>query len=272
MEKILLVEGTQFLEDQYRQSLKGMDVVQTENLKMKYDHSLRVAANCRYLAEELELEERDAILIELMGLLHDVGRFAQFVKYGNFDDVQSEDHANLSVKILADQHLFIALDEEDQNLVREVISNHNEIEFSSSNERVQIMGNILRDADKMDNWQLVVSMIKRDGTFSLPAISYNLPKLGAASKSVIKYVLESKLVPRKELHSLADFKLFLMSMVYDLNFKASFVWVTEQQLIKKLYDSLTKGDTVIDAYRQIRLHIENRLTEKEKITSPAKNV
>jgi hypothetical protein len=154
------------------------------------------------------------------------------------------------------------LDEADQLLLTEVIGGHNKFSFNSKDNRTFLFGQILRDADKMDNWELAVSMLKRDGTFNLPSINYNLPKLPAASDAVLKSLDAGKSVLKKDLQSLADFKLFLMSMVYDLNFKASFVWVTERQLIKKIYESMTKSDRVIDVYRKLRLHIENRLSEK----------
>jgi hypothetical protein len=229
---------------------------------MKRDHSLRVSANCFYLAKALGLEEPEQAFVGLIGLLHDVGRFVQFEKYGHFDDGTSEDHAALSVELISEQIFFKALDEADQLLLTEVIGGHNKFSFNSKDNRTFLFGQILRDADKMDNWELAVSMLKRDGTFNLPSINYNLPKLPAASDAVLKSLDAGKSVLKKDLQSLADFKLFLMSMVYDLNFKASFVWVTERQLIKKIYESMTKSDRVIDVYRKLRLHIENRLSEK----------
>ncbi len=255
-------EGTLFFEQLVDKFVRASDFAVAENLHMKRDHSLRVAANCLYLAKALELEESEQAFVELIGLLHDVGRFVQFEKYQHFDDSTSEDHAALSMELISEQIFFKALDETEQVLLTEVIGGHNKISFSSKDSRTLMYGQILRDADKMDNWELVVSMLKRDGTFTLPTVSYNLPKLPAASEPVLKSIQAEKPVAKKDLQSLADFKLFLMSMVYDLNFKASFVWVTERQLIKKIYESMTKSDRVIDVYRKLRLHIENRLSEK----------
>ncbi|WP_163717622.1 HD domain-containing protein [Mangrovibacterium lignilyticum] len=262
MDQHTIEEGKKYFGEIAKKFIKASDFAVAENLQMKKDHSVRVAAICLHLAEALEMDAADQDLIELIGLFHDVGRFIQFEKYQHFDDSKSEDHALLSVQMISEQQFFINMDEESQKLVVEVIGGHNKFNFSSKDKRVSQFAQILRDADKMDNWELAVSLLKRDGTFTLPNISYNLPKLPAASEAVLKSLLAEKPVLKKDLQSLADFKLFLMSMVYDLNFKASFVWVTDRQLIKKIYDSMTKGDRVIDAYRKIRLHIENRLTEK----------
>ncbi|PTN08086.1 HD domain-containing protein [Mangrovibacterium marinum] len=261
MNQITFDEGKLFFDQLADQFIKASDYTMAESLHMKRDHSLRVAANCLYIAKSLDLEEPEQAFIEMIGLLHDVGRFVQFQKYQHFDDSTSEDHALLGVELIAEQIFFKALDEADQLLLKEVITGHNKISFNPKDSRTLLFGQILRDADKMDNWELVVAMLKRDGTFTLPTVSYNLPKLPAASDAVLKSLNAEKPVARKDLQSLADFKLFLMSMVYDLNFKASFAWVTERQLIKKIYDSMTKSDRVIDVYRKLRLHIENRLSE-----------
>lgn len=255
-------EGKEFFGELAKKYIKASDFSVSENLQMKRDHSVRVAANCIYLANALELEPDEVQTIELIGLLHDVGRFIQFEKYKHFDDSTSEDHAELSVQLISEQEFFLKMKDDDRKLITEVIGGHNKFSFSSKDKKTMLFAQILRDADKMDNWELAVSLLKRDGTFSLPSISYNLPKMGAASDAVLKSLQAEKSVLKKDLQSLADFKLFLMSMVYDLNFKASFVWVTDRQLIKKIYDTMTKGDKVIDVYRKIRLHMENRLTEK----------
>jgi len=262
MDQKTIEEGKKFFEQLAAKYIKASDFAVVENLQMKKDHSVRVAANCLYLAQSLELPEEEQQVVELIGLLHDVGRFVQYEKYQHFDDASSEDHAALSVTLIAEQEFFKGMTESAQALVSEVIANHNKFSFTSKDARVMQLGRILRDADKMDNWELAVSMLKRDGSFTLPSISYNLPKIPGASEAVLKSLLAEKTVLKKDLQSLADFKLFLMSMVYDLNFKASFIWVTDRQLIKKIYDTMTKADKVIDAYRKLRLYMENRLTEK----------
>ncbi|WP_372771901.1 HD domain-containing protein [Mangrovibacterium sp.] len=260
MNQTTIEEGKKFFEQTAKAYIKASDFAVAENLQMKKDHSLRVAANCVYLGNALQLDEQELNTVELLGLLHDVGRFIQFEKYQHFDDSRSEDHAALSLQLIAEQDFFKNMDDSEKSLLVDVIGGHNKFVFAPANAKAKKFGQILRDADKMDNWELAVSLLKRDGTFSLPSINYNLPKFPGPNETVLKTVLAGKSVLKKDLQSLADFKLFLMSMVYDLNFKASFAWVTEKQLIKKIYDSLTKGDKVIDAYRKIRLHIENRLS------------
>jgi len=164
--------------------------------------------------------------------------------------------------VLKDADFFRELSESEQQIIIQTIEMHNKIAITSKDKPVILFSQILRDADKLDLWELAVSYLKRDGSFGLPSISYNLPKTPGVSEAVIKGMLLAKPISKKDLQSVNDFKLFLMAMVYDLNFKASFLVLNHKQLITKIYDTLPKRDDVINVYRQIRLFIENKFVEQ----------
>lgn len=264
MSEINIEEGIKFFGQVIRKYVKAADFAVAENLHMKKEHSERVSARCKQLAAAINLEPDEQDFAGLAGLLHDVGRFAQFEKYKSFDDSQTEDHAALSVSMIQEADFFKAMNEYDQQVLLQSVGNHNKLTFTANDKKTALMGQILRDADKLDNWELAVSLLKRDGSFGLTGVHYNLPKIPGVTDAVIKSLAAGKCVNKKDLHSLTDFKLFLMSMVYDLNFKASFAVVSDKQLIRKLYDSLSKRDDIIDAYRVMRLFVENKLTGKER--------
>jgi hypothetical protein len=190
-----------------------------------------------------------------------VGRFQQFEKYQSFDDLKTEDHAALGVSILKSEDFFKELPETRQQLIIQTIEMHNKLVISSKEKQVILFSQILRDADKLDLWELAVSYLKRDGSFGLPSVCFNLPKTPGMNDVVIKSILSGKPVSKKDLQSVNDFKLFLMAMVFDLNFRASFQLLNQKQLITKIYDTLPKRDDVINVYRQIRLFIENKFVE-----------
>ena len=75
-------------------------------IALKISHILRVTQKSRELAEELNLNEEDTDLAELIGLLHDIGRFEQARIYNTFNDRESFNHAELSVKVLFEEHLI----------------------------------------------------------------------------------------------------------------------------------------------------------------------
>lgn len=72
-------------------------------VKLKIDHTYRVAALCARIAQSLALPPEDVDLAWLSGLLHDVGRFEQLRRYNTFIDAQSVSHAALSVAVLFDE-------------------------------------------------------------------------------------------------------------------------------------------------------------------------
>lgn len=231
----------------------------TEALALKQEHSLQVSKLCGIVATNLMLEEEDILLAELIGLLHDIGRFEQYVRYQTFDDQKSEDHAELAISILNEQLFFTAMSESKRNIITRSILNHNKETISLKEDKLIVTySQILRDADKLAIWESCVKNLQRNGSFKIDAISLHLPLTGTVSDSIIRNIKNQKQVKRKDMQSVNDFKLAVMSMVFDLNFRVSFQLLNEKQLIKKLYDSMPKKDQVIDAYREMRLYIENK--------------
>ncbi len=263
MTEEILEKGRQFFEDFSKRFIKSKDFNIADSLQLKRDHSQRVAGLSARIAEKLKLDEQECQLAEFIGLMHDLGRFPQFEKYQSFDDLKTEDHATLGVSVLKNEDFFLSLSEAEQQIVLQTIEGHNKLAISAKDKPVILFSQILRDADKLDLWELSVSYLKRDGSFSLPSISYNLPKTPGITDVVIKSAQLGKPIAKKDLQSVNDFKLFLMAMVYDLNFRVSFNILNQKQLITKIYDTLPKRDDVINFYRQIRLFIENKFVEQK---------
>ena len=55
-------------------------------VKLKVDHTYRVAAMCDAITEDLGLSAADRDLAWLSGMLHDIGRFEQLRQYHTFQD------------------------------------------------------------------------------------------------------------------------------------------------------------------------------------------
>ncbi len=72
-------------------------------VRLKIDHTYRVAALCDRIARAAGLPGPDRDLAWLCGMLHDIGRFEQTRRYGTFSDARSVDHAALGVEILFDE-------------------------------------------------------------------------------------------------------------------------------------------------------------------------
>ena len=71
-------------------------------IKLKIDHTYRVAALCEKIADSVGLTDEDKDVAWLLGMLHDIGRFEQIRCFGTFNDGMSVDHAELGADILFD--------------------------------------------------------------------------------------------------------------------------------------------------------------------------
>ena len=94
--------------DDYMNQFVTDDEEVMQGIRIKREHTGYVTAIARELAKHLELSEHDVQLAEIMGLFHDVGRFRQYSIYKTFNDAQSEDHADLGLKVLAEEMPYMA--------------------------------------------------------------------------------------------------------------------------------------------------------------------
>ena len=76
--------------------------ISDSKIKLKAEHTYRVAGLCDRIARSLELSACDTDLAWLIGILHDVGRFEQIKRFCTFSDADSIDHAHYAVNILFD--------------------------------------------------------------------------------------------------------------------------------------------------------------------------
>ena len=77
-----------------------------EKIKLKIDHTYRVAGLCQRIAESLGLSESDVDIAWLLGMLHDIGRFEQIRRFGTFNDAKSVDHAEFGADLLFKEGLI----------------------------------------------------------------------------------------------------------------------------------------------------------------------
>lgn len=69
-------------------------------IKLKIDHTYRVAGLCQSIAKSLGLSGADVDIAWLLGMLHDIGRFEQIKRFGTFNDAHSVDHAEFGADLL----------------------------------------------------------------------------------------------------------------------------------------------------------------------------
>lgn len=137
-------------------------------IKLKIDHTYRVAELCELIARDLKLDEYETDVAWLTGMLHDVGRFEQIKRYNTFNDVQSVDHANFGADLLfkegpIDTYVDGFHDDKYGIIVENAIRNHSAFRIDERLDEYTVMFcNILRDADKVDIFRVNVDTPAED--------------------------------------------------------------------------------------------------------------
>ncbi len=231
-----------------------------EKVMLKKEHSFNVVKNIESIAHSIELGDEELELMNCIALLHDVGRFEQLKKYNTFSDKKSEDHAILGVKMIDESGVLENFNDDEKEEIRVVIANHNKFSLDSvEGERALVYTKLIRDADKLDIYRIVTDYYAQKNHSRNAIIEFDLSDRPTISKKVYEVVMKEKNVSYDDLESLVDFKILQMAWVYGINFKKSFRIINEKSYIKKIYESMSKNDEVIDIYRKVKIYLENNL-------------
>lgn len=202
-------------------------------VKLKIDHTYRVAGFCRRIAESLELTREETDLAWLCGLLHDVGRFEQLRRYGTFIDAQSIDHAMYGAEILFDQGRIrdYVEDDREDDFLRKTVSCHSAYRIPREyDERTTLFANILRDADKIDILRVNVETPLEE----IYNVSTKTLRNDPITPQVLEAFLEGHAVLRTLKQTSADNVVGHISLVFELVFPVSLQMVAEQGYLEQL--------------------------------------
>ena len=84
------------IRDIFDEYVSGYDATDPK-IRLKIDHTYRVAGLCERIAESIGA---DGDFAWLCGMLHDIGRFEQIRRYDTFVDAVSVDHAQFGADLL----------------------------------------------------------------------------------------------------------------------------------------------------------------------------
>ena len=220
-------------------------------VKLKIDHTYRVAGFCQRIARSLELSQEDIDLAWFCGLLHDVGRFEQLRNYGTFIDAQSIDHALYGAEILFDQGKIRDYTEDcsEDDFLRKVVSCHSAYRIPEEyDERTVLFANILRDADKVDILRVNVEIPLEE----IYNVSTEALRNDPVTPEVIQAFQEEHAVLRALKRTSVDNVVGHISLVFELVFPASLSMVEEQGYLKQLMDFSSDNPKVREDFVGIR--------------------
>lgn len=256
-----------------------------EKIKLKIDHTYRVAGLCQRIAESLGLSEPDVDIAWLLGMLHDIGRFEQIRRFGTFNDAQSVDHAEFGADLLFKECLIRKFAEgyyeecelarsgneeaeqiiknnehhnKDTGLLEMAIRQHNKYRVKEGlTERQRMFCDILRDADKVDifkvNADIPMEIIYDVTTEEL--------KSGVISKEVLESFYKRETVLKSVRKSAVDHIVGHISLLFELVYKESYRQAKEQGYVYKLLDFKSDVPEVNAEFGDMRKYVDEILME-----------
>ncbi len=210
------------------------------SINRKYYHSYRVMEQSIKIAESINLSREDIELASLIGLLHDVARFEQWMRYETFSDRKSIDHGDFGVEILLENDFIrdFIKDNQYDEIIKIAIKNHNKYKIEEGlNEKELLHSKIIRDADKIDIfyegaedffWNTVEE--KREIENSL------------ISEDYFEEFMSRNTICRKPNQTKLDSIVAMIAFIFDLNFNYSKKVIYENSYINKILDKFDYKD------------------------------
>jgi hypothetical protein len=224
-----------------------------KNIALKEEHTGKVCANIRRIADEERLDEDRAVLAEAVALFHDLGRFPQYCRYKTFNDGVSVNHAHLGARVLADGGVLDKLPRNEQDVIVTGVRFHNCLAVPAGlDPESALFLKLVRDADKLDIWRVFLDFYRLPAEERASAVSLGFPDGPEWSPEILASVNRGEIARLAGVKTLTDFKLLQLSWVYDLNFPSSFGMLLERNFINGLATALPDHEEIRSALAAVR--------------------
>jgi len=232
---------------------KGQDQENDWAIQLKEEHSWKVREEIIAISQRLHVPENDILIAEVLGLFHDIGRFYQYQKYKTFRDDLSEDHAKIGARIVTNSHLLEDLTEVEKNVITKGILYHNVHTLPGDlDPRCLFFCKLLRDADKLDIWRVIINYYYREQNHNYHSIlELGLPDTPGYSTAVLNDLYNSQTSSASDIKNLNDFKLLQIGWVYGINFYPTFQEIKKRNFIEEIASTLPETKELKKAIRYV---------------------
>lgn len=207
------------------------------SIHLKIVHTYETMKCIDYLCESLKLSVEDRALANLIALLHDIGRFEQWIRYESFVDYKTVDHALFSSQLLFEDGMirnFIDSREYDE-IIRIAIEQHNRYRVEKGfNERELLFIHLIRDADKLDNFRVK----EEENIETLLYMSLEKVNQQEISSEVYNQVYQHQLVYSPTRQTAIDMWLSYIAFIFDLYFDASLSYIRENNWVERSFQRI----------------------------------
>ncbi len=222
-------------------------------IKLKIEHIKRVAENIKNIALEQDLDSEQIKLAEIIGLLHDIGRFEQVRLYDTFSDKISVNHGEYGVKVLFKDGLInkFKLSEKDKEIVKLAILNHNRDKIQEGLDDEQLLyAKMIRDADKLDIYYTMCKYDFKD-TFWYP--DFDCEEI---SDLIMNEFKNDKKVNYADIKNNADVIVIFYAYVYDLYFETTKNILKEKKYLEKFTEKVCENFKSKKIHTQVKEILE----------------
>jgi putative nucleotidyltransferase with HDIG domain len=247
--------------DDYVAGFYGDDKFINANIKLKEEHSKRVCDEMEYLADELGLDENQKRIAEVIAILHDIGRFEQFVKYRTYHDPRSVNHCVLGVDVLKRAKILEGVEKEEKELIEKAIEYHGMMELRGGLDGdCLLFSKLIRDADKIDIFYVVTDYYRqyRDDPEGFE-LEVELPDEPGYSAEVVEAVLRGERVDYGRLRNWNDMKILQLGWVYDVNFAAALRRIKERGFLEMIVEFLPKTGDIEKVRKRVLEYVDSRI-------------
>ena len=229
-------------------------------IKLKTDHTFRVAAFCHRIAKG---EGLDTELSWLCGMLHDIGRFEQVRRFGTFNDALSVDHAVFGADLLFKEGLigrFVTdLSDEERCTVETAIRLHSRYRLPDGIPEGRLKYcKLLRDADKIDILY-VNSMIPPQDIYDIPVERFRTSEV---SEEVKQCFLNGETVLRSIRKHPADYIVGQVCLAFEIEFPESRRIAKQQGNIEKILSFEPEDPDTAEWFGYMRANFWNIIDSK----------
>lgn len=250
----------------FKEFINKYDNQEDFGFNLKVVHTYFVSNNAKELATKLNLSEEDIQLAELIGLLHDIGRFEEIRVMNGFNSAKFN-HATYASKMLFEDNLIRKFIEDDKYdyIIKNAIENHNRLKIEENlDDRSLLHARIIRDADKLDNYR-VKKEEKIEEIFAGRVNSKEELEESLISDKVYETVLLNKCVDIHDRNYPLDYWICVLAFTFDLYFKETLQIVKDNNYISVLVDrfnyknkdsktKMEKIKKVLNDYIEVRLN------------------
>lgn len=245
----------------YMKSFYSEDKEVQLGILIKEKHTGYVTANCIELAKFLNFSKHDSELAEIIGLFHDVGRFRQYSIYKTFNDADSEDHADLGIKVIDELEFFKKISAADYEIVKFAIQQHNKKTVApTDDDRKILFAKVIRDADKLDIYRVLEPFLAQENANNMPNFIKSKGNLVAdVSPDFVENFVSGNQADYRKIRTNGDRKIVRLMWIYDINFQWTMKKIVERGYIEKIIYNLPQDEKIAEGVKRLREFVRSRI-------------